>query len=82
MATIGGIVDPITRRAPLSCDRMACSARTKSESAVMSDEDFIIPGESHNRLADGDDVEEMLEILIKIAQSEGRDSSPICCAWR
>lgn len=39
----------------------------------MSDEDFIIPGESHSRPPDGDDVEEMLEILIKIAQSEGRD---------
>jgi len=39
----------------------------------MSDEDFIIPGESENRADDGDDFEEMVEILIKIAQSERRD---------
>ena len=39
----------------------------------MSDEDFIIPGESQNQSTDGDDFEEMLEILLKIAQSEGRD---------
>ena len=39
----------------------------------MSDEDFVIPGGSQNRLPDGDDFEEMLEILIRIAQSEGRE---------
>ena len=39
----------------------------------MSDEDFIIPGGSQNRLPDSDDFEETLEILTRIAQSEGRE---------
>lgn len=38
----------------------------------MSDEDFVI-GEGRTQLSDGDDVEQMLEILVKIAQSEGRE---------
>jgi hypothetical protein len=38
----------------------------------MSDEDFVIEG-GQSQLTDGDDVEQMLEILIKIARSEGRD---------
>jgi hypothetical protein len=38
----------------------------------MSDEDFLVPEGSQNRVPDGDDFEEMLEILIGIAQSEGR----------
>jgi len=39
----------------------------------MSEEDFIIPGGSQNRPPESDDFEEMLEILIRIAQSEGRE---------
>jgi hypothetical protein len=38
----------------------------------MSDEDFVI-GEGRTQLSDGDDVEQMLEILVEIAQSEGRE---------
>lgn len=38
----------------------------------MSSEDFIPEG-SRSGLLEGDDLEEMLEILIGIAQSEGRD---------
>lgn len=38
----------------------------------MSDEDFVT-GEGRMQLAQGDDVEEMLEILMKIAQSEGHE---------
>jgi hypothetical protein len=38
----------------------------------MSDEDFVT-GEGPKRLAHSDDVEEMLELLMKIAQSEGRE---------
>lgn len=38
----------------------------------MSDEDFLIPGKSHGRIPEGDDFEEMLEIMISIAQSEGQ----------
>ncbi len=37
----------------------------------MSSENFIPEG-GHGQLSDGDDFEEMLEILISIAQSEGR----------
>jgi hypothetical protein len=37
----------------------------------MSSEDFISEG-GHSQFPDGDDFEEMLEILIGIAQSEGR----------
>lgn len=44
----------------------------------MSDEDFIIPGGSENRLPDGDDFEEMLEILTRIAQAEAGNFLPIC----
>jgi hypothetical protein len=39
----------------------------------MSDEDFIVTGESQSPLAEGDDFEEMLEILIRLAQSDGRE---------
>ena len=39
----------------------------------MSDEDFIVRGENQSPLPDGDDFEEMLEIMIRIAQSEGRE---------
>ena len=39
----------------------------------MSDEDFIVRGESQSLLPDGDDFEEMLEVLIRIAQSDGRE---------
>jgi hypothetical protein len=42
------------------------------ERPVMSDEDFVT-GECRMPLTQGDDVEEMLEILTKIAQSEGRE---------
>ena len=38
----------------------------------MSNEDFAIGGGPSQR-PDADDIEQMLEILIKIAQSEGRD---------
>jgi len=38
----------------------------------MSSEDFI-PDGSRGGLIEGDDLDEMLEILIGIAQSEGRD---------
>jgi hypothetical protein len=38
----------------------------------MSDEDFVT-GEGRIQIPNGDDVEEMLEILMKIAQSEGRE---------
>ncbi len=38
----------------------------------MSDEDFLVPEGSQNRSPDGDDFEDMLEILISISQSEGR----------
>jgi hypothetical protein len=38
----------------------------------MSDEDFVT-GEGRIPLTQGDDVEEMPEILMKIAQSEGRE---------
>ena len=38
----------------------------------MSDEDFVT-GEGRIQLPNSDDVEEMLEILMKIAQSEGRE---------
>lgn len=38
----------------------------------MSDEDFVI-GEGRIELPHCDDVEEMLEILMKIAQAEGRE---------
>ncbi len=39
----------------------------------MSDEDFIVTGESQSPLSEGDDFEEMLEILIRLAQSDGRE---------
>jgi len=39
----------------------------------MSDEEFVIPGNADHRLADDDDLEQILEALIGIAQSEGRD---------
>ena len=41
----------------------------------MSDEDIIIPGGGGSRPppADGDDFEELLEALIRLAQSERRD---------
>jgi hypothetical protein len=39
----------------------------------MSDEDIIIPRGRLYRAAEGEDFEEMLEILIKIAQSERRE---------
>jgi len=39
----------------------------------MSDEDFIVRGESESPHPDEDDFEEMLEIMIRIAQSEGRE---------
>jgi hypothetical protein len=39
----------------------------------MSDEDIIIPGGKLYRPAEDDDFEEMLEILIKLAQSERRE---------
>jgi hypothetical protein len=38
----------------------------------MSSEDFI-PDGSRSGLLEGDDLEEMLEILIRIAHSEGRE---------
>ena len=38
----------------------------------MSDENFVT-GEGRIQIPSGDDVEEMLEILMKIAQSEGRE---------
>lgn len=38
----------------------------------MSDEDFIIPGESQNQRSESDDFEELLEILIRLAQSDDR----------
>ena len=38
----------------------------------MSDEDFVIEG-GQGQLPNGDDVEQMLEILIKNTRSEGRD---------
>ena len=38
----------------------------------MSDEDFLIPEGSQGRFPEHDDFEEMLEILIGIAQCEGR----------
>jgi hypothetical protein len=42
------------------------------EGSLMSNEGFIPDGD-HGRLPEGDDFEEMLEIMIKIAQSEGRE---------
>lgn len=39
---------------------------------VISDEDFFIGG-GRCQLPEGDDVEQMLEILMKIAQSDGRE---------
>jgi hypothetical protein len=39
----------------------------------MSDEDFVIRGIGPNQLTDEDDFERILEALIGIAQSEGRD---------
>jgi hypothetical protein len=38
----------------------------------MSPEDFI-PEDGPGRLPEGDEFEEMLEVLIRIAQSEGRE---------
>ena len=38
----------------------------------MSDEDFVT-GEGRIQFPNSDDVEEMLEILMKIAKSEGRE---------
>ena len=38
----------------------------------MASEDFILDG-SRSDLLEGDDLEEMLEILTRIAQSEGRE---------
>ena len=38
----------------------------------MASED-LIPGGSRGDLLEGDDLEEMLEILARIAKSEGRD---------
>ena len=46
----------------------------------MSDEDFVT-GEGRIQLPNSDDVEEMLEILMKIAKSEGREFWHICWAW-
>ena len=42
------------------------------ESQIMSDEDFFIGG-GRTQLPECDDVEQMLEILMKIAQSDGRE---------
>ena len=39
----------------------------------MSDEDVIIPRAGQRLLAAGDDFEEVLELLIKLAQSEQRE---------
>ncbi len=39
----------------------------------MSDEDFIVMAESQSPLPEGDDFEEMLEIMIRLAQSDGRE---------
>lgn len=44
----------------------------KKEQALMSSEEFI-PDGGWSGLLEGDDLEEMLEILIGIAQSEGRE---------
>lgn len=73
MEIISRVVERIARRGRVSCDRIGSRRNRDREQPVMSDEDFIIPGESQDRTPDGDDFEEMLEILIRIAQSEGRE---------
>jgi hypothetical protein len=45
---------------------------SQREQPLMSDEDFFVPEGSQGRIPEGDDFEEMLEIMIGIAQSEGR----------
>lgn len=50
---------------------MGLLVATKSK-ALMSSEDFILGGRPSG-LLEADELEEMLEILIGIAQSEGRD---------
>jgi len=44
----------------------------KKEQALMASKD-LIPDDSRSDLLEGDDLEEMLEILARIAQSEGRE---------
>jgi hypothetical protein len=39
----------------------------------MSEEEFVIRGNAHHGLPDDDDLERILEALVGIAQSEGRD---------
>jgi hypothetical protein len=48
------------------------AAESQEEQALMSSEDFI-PDDGSRGLLEGDELEEMLEVLIGVAQSEGRD---------
>jgi hypothetical protein len=68
MEIIGDIVTLIARRSRPTYDRIS-----DWNVSAMSDEDFNIPGADRGRLAGSDDVEEMLELLIKLAQTERRD---------
>jgi hypothetical protein len=68
MEIIGDIVTLIARRSRPTYDRIS-----DWNVSPMSDEDFKIPGADRGRLAGSDDVEEMLELLIKLAQTERRD---------
>jgi len=70
MVIISPIVDYISRRGRKICDRI--EAPSVRRAPVMSDEDFVT-GDGRMPVTYDDDVEEMLEILMKIAQSEGRE---------
>jgi hypothetical protein len=70
MVIISPIVGHITRRERIIYDRIEYTSTRRA--TRMSDEDFVT-GEGPKRLAHSDDVEEMLELLMKIAQSEGRE---------
>jgi hypothetical protein len=75
MVIISPIVGHITRRERIIYDRIESTSTRRA--TRMSDEDFVT-GEGLKQLAHSDDVEEMLELLMKIAQSEGREFWPIC----
>lgn len=73
MHSISPIVGLMTRRGCIFYVRMESSSVLLAVRGAMSDEDFILTKGQGGLAAGDDDVEEMLEILVKIANAEGRE---------
>ena len=70
MEIIGRIVVLAAMTSRRSYDRIGIP---EAQESAMSDEEVTIPRAGPHLLAESDDLEEVLELLIKLAQSEQRE---------